>query len=116
MQTLADDALKRAAPSLANLDRLVTRWMNGLMLYFRPDILRPNPPNAHVNLDPLLINTAGSWANRPGWETPIDNLVLAGDYIRTSTDLATMEGANEAGRRAVNCILERAGSKEQPCE
>ena len=28
------------------------------------------------------------------------NLLLAADYVRTFTDLATMEGANEAARRA----------------
>ena len=38
--------------------------------------------------------------------TRIPNLVLAADYVRTHTDLATMEGANEAARRAVNAILD----------
>src|SRR5262249_55787023 len=33
-------------------------------------------------------------------------LFLASDYVRTYTDLATMEGANEAARRAVNGILD----------
>ena len=41
--------------------------------------------------------------------TAIPNLFLASDYVQTFTDLATMEGANEAARRAVNGILERAG-------
>ena len=40
----------------------------------------------------------------------IPNLVLAADYVRTHTDLASMEGACEAGRRATNVILERTGS------
>jgi hypothetical protein len=31
------------------------------------------------------------------------------------TDLATMEGANEAARRAVNAILRRSGSAAAPC-
>ena len=35
--------------------------------------------------------------------------------FRTYTDLATMEGANEAARRAVNGILERSGSAEPQC-
>jgi geranylgeranyl pyrophosphate synthase len=39
--------------------------------------------------------------------TRISNFFLAADYIRTYTDLATMEAANEAGRRAVNGILDR---------
>ena len=31
---------------------------------------------------------------------------MASDYVKTNTDLATMEGANEAARRAVNAILD----------
>jgi uncharacterized protein with NAD-binding domain and iron-sulfur cluster len=38
----------------------------------------------------------------------IPNLFLASDYVRTHTDLATMEGANEAARRAVNGLLDAA--------
>ena len=47
--------------------------------------------------------------------TAIENLFLASDYVRTHTDLATMEGANEAARRAVNGILDTAGSTEPRC-
>ena len=60
-----------------------------------------------TNLEPLLVNTAGSWADRPEAATAVPNLLLASDFVRTHTDLATMEGANEAARRAVNAILER---------
>jgi hypothetical protein len=35
--------------------------------------------------------------------------------VRTNTDLATMEGANEAARRAVNAILDRTGSRASRC-
>jgi hypothetical protein len=45
----------------------------------------------------------------------IANLVLASDFVRTHTDLATMEDANEAARRAVNAILDRAGSQAPRC-
>ena len=41
---------------------------------------------------------------------------LAADYVRTHTDLATMEGANEAARRAVNVILDATGSAAPRCE
>ncbi len=58
------------------------------------------------NLEPLFINTVGSWRYRPTELTDIPNLMLASDYVRTNTDLATMEGANESGRRAVNRILD----------
>ncbi len=87
--------------------------------FIDPDIYQPNPDSAtvnNVNLEPLFINTKGSWVNRPQSETEIDNLVLAADYVRTSTDLATMEGANEAARRAVNHILDQDGSGFRRCD
>ena len=87
---------------------------NVLAWFLDPAIVYPNPTTA-TNLEPLLINTAGSWADRPEAVTAIDNLLLASDYVRTHTDLATMEGANEAARRAVNGILDRTGSSEPRC-
>jgi hypothetical protein len=41
--------------------------------------------------------------------------VLAADYVRTHTDLATMEAANEAARRATNAILALSGIDAPPC-
>ena len=84
-----------------------------LSSFLDPSIVHPNPTEA-TNLEPLLINTAGSWSDRPEASTDrIDNFFLASDYVRTHTDLATMEGANEAARRAVNAILERSGSSSR---
>jgi uncharacterized protein with NAD-binding domain and iron-sulfur cluster len=83
--------------------------------FLDPAITFPNPTDA-ANLEPLLVNTKGSWASRPDAETAIPNLVLASDYVRTHTDLATMEGANEAARRAVNVILDRTGSRAPRCD
>jgi 15-cis-phytoene desaturase len=212
MTTLLTDELKAAAPSMANLGQLRTRWMNGIQFYLRrdaplayghaiylnspwaltsisqrqfwtgvdfsklgdggvqgilsvdiseweapgvlynkpamecsaqeikdevwaqlkqheisiddadlaawfldPDIQFPNPTRA-ANLEPLLINTAGSLKYRPEAQVELSNLFLASDYVRTYTDLATMEGANEAARRAVNCLLLASGSKAQPAQ
>jgi uncharacterized protein with NAD-binding domain and iron-sulfur cluster len=67
------------------------------------------------NREPLFINTAGSWRNRPHAVTAIENLFLAADYVRTNTDLATMESANEAARRACNGVLDAAGVAAAPC-
>jgi 15-cis-phytoene desaturase len=82
---------------------------NLLNWFLDPDIEFPNPTQV-TNLEPLLINTAGSLAFRPEAYTEIPNLFLASDYVRTYTDVASMEAANEAARRATNAILEREGS------
>jgi uncharacterized protein with NAD-binding domain and iron-sulfur cluster len=83
--------------------------------FLDPDVCEPGGRGCK-NAEPLLINTTGSWANRPEANTAIENLFLASDYVRTYTDLATMEAANEAARRAVNAILDVSGSSERPCE
>jgi hypothetical protein len=46
----------------------------------------------------------------------VPNLFLASDFVRTHTDLATMEGANEAARRAVNAIIAATSSSAPRCE
>lgn len=68
-----------------------------------------------VDQEPLLVNNTRTWDLRPEAYCNIPNLFFASDYVRTHTDLATMEGANEAARRAVNTILERSGSKAKKC-
>jgi uncharacterized protein with NAD-binding domain and iron-sulfur cluster len=69
-----------------------------------------------LNTEPLLVNRTGTRKLRPDARTSIPNLFLAGDYVRTETDLACMEGANEAARLAVNGILEHCASREPSCE
>ena len=88
---------------------------NVVAWFLDPAIEFPNPTEA-TNLEPLLVNTAGSWEDRPEAATCIPNLLLAADFVRTNTDLATMEGANEAARRAVNAILDRSGSPAPRCD
>ncbi len=87
---------------------------NVVAWFLDPSIVYPNPTEA-ANLEPLLVNTAGSWSDRPDAVTSIENLFLVSDYVRTNTDLATMEGANEAARHAVNGILNAAGSSAPRC-
>jgi uncharacterized protein with NAD-binding domain and iron-sulfur cluster len=82
--------------------------------FLDPSIQLPNPTGI-ANLEPLLINHAGSLAHRPNAHTEIQNLFLASDYVRTHTDLATMEAANEAARRATNAILAVVGAQVTPC-
>lgn len=69
-----------------------------------------------MNTEPLLVNKVDTWRLRPESYCAIPNLFFASDYVRTHTDLATMEGANEAARRAVNNIIEASGINAPLCE
>jgi uncharacterized protein with NAD-binding domain and iron-sulfur cluster len=84
-----------------------------LSWFLDPDIQFPNPSSA-TNAEPLMINKAGTWQYRPEATTEIPNLFLASDYVRTYTDIACMEAANEAARRAVNGILAHSESSAEP--
>jgi uncharacterized protein with NAD-binding domain and iron-sulfur cluster len=67
----------------------------------------------NTNETPLLVNTVGSWEKRPQARTKVPNLFLAGDYVQTDIDLATMEGANESARAAVNALLDTVDSNAE---
>jgi uncharacterized protein with NAD-binding domain and iron-sulfur cluster len=75
-----------------------------------------SPGRPAQNREPLLINLTGSWDHRPKAKSSIPNLFLAADYVRTQINLATMEGANEAARAAVNEILALEEYPGDPCE
>jgi hypothetical protein len=66
-------------------------------------------PNTEV---PLFINTIGAWSNRPQAKTKINNLYLAGDYVKNPIDLACMEGAVSAALQAAAQILRDHGETE----
>jgi hypothetical protein len=88
---------------------------NLLHRFLDPAIDFRDPANL-ANDEPLLVNTKRSWRHRPDAVTRIPNFVIASDFVRSNTDLATMEGANEAARRAVNGILVREGfDAEEHC-
>ena len=85
--------------------------------FLDPDITKDPTRPAHLtNGEPLLVNLTDTWALRPDATTGIPNLFLASDYVRTYTDLATMEGANEAARRAVNGLLDAVNFGGSRCE
>lgn len=96
---------------LRSVDELLANY--AVLLSQQTELRSDGPTNR--NLEPLLVNTAGSWALRPDARIDIDNLFLASDYVRTHTDLACMEGANEAARRAVNALLDAAASPAPRC-
>jgi uncharacterized protein with NAD-binding domain and iron-sulfur cluster len=89
-------------------DDLLHSW------FLDPAITGSGTPHV-ANDEPLFIQNAGSWANRPDSATAIQNLFLAGDWVRTNINLATMEGANEGARQAVNALLDAAGSTAPRC-
>jgi uncharacterized protein with NAD-binding domain and iron-sulfur cluster len=76
---------------------------------------RPDEPDLLTNAEPLLVNLVDSWELRPEATTAIANLYLASDYLKTNTNLATMEAANEAARAATNAILAASRSNATPC-
>ncbi len=89
-------------------DDMIHSW------HLDPAIVWSRKRRRNSNDEPLLVNTVDTWDKRPRAKTKIPNLFLAGDYVQTDVDLATMEGANESGRAAVNALLDAAGSKEAP--
>ncbi len=66
-------------------------------------------PNTDV---PLFINTIGAWPNRPRPKSKINNLYLAGDFVKNAIDLACMEGAVSAALEAAGQILSDHGETE----
>jgi uncharacterized protein with NAD-binding domain and iron-sulfur cluster len=68
-------------------------------------------PGGVTNTGRLLVHPPGSWHQRPQATLAVPNLFLAADYVRTSVELASMEGANEAGRRAARGILGHLGMR-----
>lgn len=89
-------------------DGILHSWFLDPAITWHPETGR------NTNDEPLTVNTVGTWSRRPKPRTGIPNLFVAGDYVQTSTDLATMESANESARSAVNALLEAADSSAAP--
>ena len=114
-EEIRDEVWAQLKAALNSKERVQLDDENLVDWFLDPGIQFPNP-GAVTNAEPLLINHVGSLALRPEAYTEIGNLFLASDYVRTYTDLATMEAANEAARRATNSILAVAGVDAPPCE
>jgi len=95
-------------------DDLLVDWYLDRDIVHNPSI-NDSKTNLSTNREPLLVNSINSWALRPEAYCAIPNLFFAADYVRTYTDLATMEGANEAARRAVNSLLDKEGIRNNTC-
>ncbi|MEO8177553.1 MAG: hypothetical protein ABI895_01860, partial [Deltaproteobacteria bacterium] len=117
-QEIADEVWNQLKRSLNVGGQQVLRDEQLHYWFLDPGIVDADPsvPGMEVNLEPLLVNYVDTWRLRPEAVTRIPNFFLASDYVRTFTDLATMEAANEAARRAVNGILNASRSSEVPCQ
>lgn len=82
--------------------------------FLDPGVQWDGSAGRNTNETPLLVNTVDSWRSRPTARTKIPNLLMSGDFVQTDIDLATMEGANESARHAVNAILDESGSAAAP--
>jgi uncharacterized protein with NAD-binding domain and iron-sulfur cluster len=91
----------------AHLNVAGQRLHDDLLVDWHLDDALVETENGVENRSPLLLNTVGSLKNRPPADVAVENLTLASDYVRTNSDLASMESANEAGRRAANAIIRR---------
>jgi isorenieratene synthase len=56
----------------------------------------------------------GQHANRPSWDTELDTLHLAGDWVLLPFPAMLMEAAYSSGLMAANAICRRAGVREVP--
>ncbi|MDK3074159.1 FAD-dependent oxidoreductase [Sedimentitalea sp. JM2-8] len=62
----------------------------------------------------LFANMVGSWERRPDTETPLENLWMAGTYVKNIMDVSTIEGAVISGLNAAECIRARHAKKSDP--
>ena len=69
--------------------------------------------NSNIGV-PLFINTIGAWPNRPRPKSRVENLYLAGDFVKNAIDLACMEGAVSAALETARQILAGHGGTESP--
>ena len=89
---------------------------NYLDWFLDPAIEYDATTGENTNATPLLVNKVDIWRRRPDAVTQIPNLFLSGDYVRTNMDLASMEAANEAARRAVNGLLKADRAFRRRCK
>jgi uncharacterized protein with NAD-binding domain and iron-sulfur cluster len=117
-EEIAAETWEQLKRSLNGGGEEVLRDSNLHSWFLDPDIVSASPsmPRDETNAEPLLVNYVDTWRLRPEAVTRIPNFFLASDYVRTHTDLATMEAANEAARRAVNGVLTASGAIAPRCE
>lgn len=118
LEEIKDEVWAQLKKSLNVQGKTVLRDEQIAFWFIDRDICEVGTPGAPktINKEPLLVNHTNSWTLRPSAHTFIPNFFIASDYVKTYTDLATMEGANEAARRAVNAIIGVSGADADLCE
>jgi uncharacterized protein with NAD-binding domain and iron-sulfur cluster len=116
MECTADEVQREVwAQLLAHYSGERRRVMDAVrVLEWHIDERIADPAVRAENQEPLFVNSTDSWWNRPEAWTEIPNLFLAADYVRTHTDIASMEAACEAGRRAAAAALRASGEQGEP--
>lgn len=109
-EEILDEVFRQLSDALNSNGRERLRWDDVASRHLDTNIHFDAPGRrASSNDTPLFVHTPGTFKHRPPAQTEIGNLLLAADYVATYTNLASMEGANEAARRAVGSILRREG-------
>ncbi|KRV49939.1 hypothetical protein AQ490_17910 [Wenjunlia vitaminophila] len=112
---IAEETLAQMRAALEDTGRTVLPESSIRSYHLDPAITYPNGGTTAANDESLIVSNVGSWDLRPTHNTAIPNLFLASDYVRDNLSCATMEGANETAKRAVNSLLEAAGSDADAC-
>ncbi len=63
---------------------------------------------------PLFLNETGSWHDRPEAYTAVPSIVVAGDLVRNSFGIASVEGAMLSAKQAVLYLARDLGLQTQP--
>ena len=78
--------------------------MRGLKIRYEYLQVRDDFTAFHTNL----------FINRPGYKTPIENLYLAGDWVKLNTPAMLMEAATTSALYAANDIFRKEKLREEP--
>ena len=109
-EEVLDETFRQIMDGLNRRENDVLGWDDVAYRHLDDNIKFGGPENRAMSNDtPLFVHEPGTYQYRPAAQTEIENLLLASDYVATHTNLATMEGANEAARHAVKSILRREG-------
>lgn len=101
--SLPNDETKLCAQLIAEMHHFFPELRDATIIH-STSYVRRDFPGFHV----------GKHATRPSWDTDLDTLYLAGDWVTLPFPAMLMEAAYSAGLMAANAICQRAGVREYP--